>query len=198
MLISTIPMNAITTFQGEHRFLSNFWPCCMVWEELVYPTLEHAYAASKTDDPSVKRMIQLCATPGDAKEYLRHHSIQPSALWTIEKKLSVMEQLLFIKFSGKEPFLTRALMATGEVELIEGNTWDDTFWGVCNGDGENNLGKLLMKVRSTLFEEKERIEKHLSSTDTHLQLAEATGLTRLALYEKMMAFNIPQKKFLGY
>lgn len=191
-------MNAITTFQNEHRFLSNFWPCCIVWEELVYPTLEHAYAASKTDDLSVKQMTRSCPTPGDAKDYLYNHAIKPSPSWTIEKKLWVMEELLRIKFGGKEPFLTRALLATGDAELIEGNTWGDTFWGVCNGDGENNLGNLLMKVRTNLFEEKTRIEKHLSSTGTHQQLADATGFTRLSLYEKMMAFDIPQKKYLGY
>lgn len=89
-------------------------------------------------------------------------------------------------------------MTTGNAELIEGNTWNDTFWGVCNGEGENNLGKLLMKVRTNLFEEKMRIEKHFSSTDTHQQLADATGFTRLSLYEKMIAFDIPQKKYLGY
>ncbi len=32
-------------------------------------------------------------------------------------------------------------------ELIEGNHWNDTFWGICNGNGENNLGKILMKIR---------------------------------------------------
>jgi len=109
-----------------------------------------------------------------------------------------MEELLFLKFGGKEPLLTRALMETGNAELIEGNNWEDIFWGVCNGTGENNLGKLLMKLRQSLFEEKKRVEKHLSSTDTHQQLADATGMTRLSLYEKMMAFGIPQKKYLGY
>lgn len=109
-----------------------------------------------------------------------------------------MEELLFLKFGGREPFLTRALMATGDAELVEGNTWDDTFWGVWNGVGENNLGRLLMKVRKTLFEEKALIEKHLSSTDTHQQLSDASGLTRLALYEKMLAFDISQRKYLGY
>ncbi|MES2374696.1 MAG: NADAR family protein [Bacteroidota bacterium] len=193
-----IPMNPITTFQGEHRFLSNFWPCCIVWEDFVYPTLEHAYVASKTDDLTVKQLIRSCPTPGDAKDYLYQHAMKPSPSWTIEKKLLVMEKLLFIKFSGKDPFLTRALMTTGNAELIEGNTWGDAFWGVYNGEGENNLGKLLMKVRTHLFDEKARIEKCLSSTDTHQQLADATGLTRLSLYEKMMAFDIPQKKYLGY
>lgn len=32
----------------------------------------------------------------------------------------------------------------------EGNTWGDKFWGVCDGEGENHLGKLLMEVRAEL------------------------------------------------
>jgi ribA/ribD-fused uncharacterized protein len=191
-------MSAITSFQGDYRFLSNFWPCYIEWQQLVYPSLEHAYAASKTDDPAIKIMIRSCPTPGDAKEFLADQNMGPSASWTIQKKLLVMEELLFLKFGGKETLLTRALMATGSAELIEGNDWDDSFWGVCGGTGENNLGKLLMKVRGTLFEEKKLIENYLSATKTHQQLADATGFTRLALYEKMMAFNIPQKKYLGY
>jgi len=193
-----ILMQAITSFQGEHRFLSNFWPCTIAWEGLVYPSLEHAYAASRTDDASAKMMICSCSTPGEAKEWLTAKVVEPSASWTIPKKLRVMEELLFLKFGGKEPLLTRALMATGKAELIEGNTWNDTFWGVCNGVGENNLGRLLMKVRESLFNEKKHIEENLSSTNTHQELSDATGLSRLALYEKMMAFDIPQKKYLGY
>lgn len=188
----------ITSFQGEHRFLSNFWPCCIVWEGFVYPSLEHAYAASKTDDPAVKEMIRSCPTPGEAKEYLEHHQLKPAITWTIAKKLLVMETLLYQKFGGKEPLLTRALLATGDSELTEGNTWNDHFWGVCNGVGENHLGKLLMKVRKSLVEEKQRIEQQLSLTDTHQQLAAAVGITRISLYQKMMAFGISQKKYLGY
>lgn len=41
-------------------------------------------------------------------------------------------------------------MLTGDAELIEGNNWGDTFWGVCNGRGENMLGKLLMEIRDYL------------------------------------------------
>jgi predicted NAD-dependent protein-ADP-ribosyltransferase YbiA (DUF1768 family) len=55
-----------------------------------------------------------------------------------------MEQLLRQKFAGPRAFL---LAATSPAELIEGNTWHDTFWGVCDGIGENNLGRLLMKIR---------------------------------------------------
>lgn len=43
-------------------------------------------------------------------------------------------------------------MRTGESILIEKNTWGDTYFGVCNGVGENNLGKDLMSIRYRLLE----------------------------------------------
>jgi ribA/ribD-fused uncharacterized protein len=191
-------MKTITSFQGEYRFLSNFWPSLIVWEGLLYPTLEHAYAASKTNDPLVKAQVQLCPTPGEAKEYLATHGLQPDTSWTSERKLEVMEALLLIKFGGKDPLLMRALLATSDAELVEGNDWNDRFWGVCDGIGENHLGKLLMRVRTRLFEEKALLENNISTTDSHQELADKTGMTRLQLYEKMMAFGISQKKLLGY
>lgn len=44
------------------------------------------------------------------------------------------------------------LINTGDAELIEGNSWGDTFWGECNGIGENNLGKILMKIRKEIVD----------------------------------------------
>ncbi len=57
-----------------------------------------------------------------------------------------MKQILRIKFA--DPALRTALEATGEATLIEGNTWNDTFWGVCRGKGQNNLGKILEAIRA--------------------------------------------------
>ena len=45
------------------------------------------------------------------------------------------------------------LLDTYPAELIEGNTWGDTYWGVCNGAGKNMLGKLLMKLRDEMKQE---------------------------------------------
>lgn len=64
--------------------------------------------------------------------------------WEFEK-LSVMEQILRQKFKNAVP--AGVLGSTGKATLIEGNTWGDTYWGVCGGTGENHLGKLLMKIR---------------------------------------------------
>lgn len=62
------------------------------------------------------------------------------------------------------------LLATGNEELIEGNKHGDHFWGVCNGHGENMLGKLLMQLRAELQVEKqpltiEKFAKMLSDSN---------------------------------
>lgn len=46
--------------------------------------------------------------------------------------------------------LKAKLLETGDAELVESNWWHDYFWGVCNGRGENHLGKILMKIRAEL------------------------------------------------
>jgi hypothetical protein len=46
--------------------------------------------------------------------------------------------------------LRQILLDTGNQELIEGNNHNDRYWGVCNGVGENWLGKILMLVRDEL------------------------------------------------
>lgn len=51
------------------------------------------------------------------------------------------------------PELKEMLLATGDEELVEGNYWHDTIWGVCDGVGENHLGKMLMEIREDLRNE---------------------------------------------
>ncbi len=184
-------MSKISSFQGGYRFLSNFWPSHIVYEGLLYPTLEHAYAASKVESPHVKKMIQNCQTPGKAKSYLDDHNLKPDHDWTIPKKLRVMEKLLLIKFGGKEPFLTRSLIATGDCYLEEGNTWEDTFWGTCQGVGKNHLGYLLMEVRGTLVSEKTEIIRQLKEHNgSRKAVAESLKITIQELYEKTIAYEI--------
>ena len=61
----------------------------------------------------------------------------------------VMRGLLARKFApGTE--LAARLLATGDAQLVEGNTWGDRFWGVCRGQGRNQLGQLLMERRDQL------------------------------------------------
>ena len=136
----------IAEFQGEYRFLSNFWPSTVEFEGMTYPTAEHAYQAAKTLDAAERRRIAALPTPAEAKRAGR--ALPPRADWE-QVKFDVMLQCVRDKFS-RDPDLRRRLLDTGEAYLEEGNTWGDTVWGVSNGVGENRLGKILMRVRDEL------------------------------------------------
>jgi predicted NAD-dependent protein-ADP-ribosyltransferase YbiA (DUF1768 family) len=59
---------------------------------------------------------------------------------------------LELKF-GCNADIRKALLATHPQELVEGNYWHDNYWGNClcpkctHIEGQNHLGKLLMKIR---------------------------------------------------
>lgn len=127
----------IDAFNGDYRWLSNFSPMggC-------FPTAEHHYQARKARTPYDAIYVMSAPTPNLAKH--RGRAIHVREDWE-EIKLDVMYDILILKFSI-EPVQTM-LIETGNAELIEGNTWGDTFWGVCKGKGDNYLGELLMCVR---------------------------------------------------
>ena len=132
----------IDSFTGENRFLSNFWPAEVELDGMIFPTVEHAYVAAKTLDMEERRKIQAVATPGQVKRLGRKLVLRPD--WE-DVKLFVMEDLVRQKFQHAD--LRQLLLATGDQELVEGNTWGDTFWGVCFDVGLNHLGLILMEVR---------------------------------------------------
>lgn len=140
----------INKFDGEHRFLSNFWEVPITYERRTYSTVEHAYQASKTIYPEERIAIRDAETPAKAKRLGK--LIIYRADWE-DIKLDVMEALVRQKFT-EHHMLADKLIATGDHELVEGNWWGDTYWGVCKGIGENHLGKILMKVRSELRDQR--------------------------------------------
>jgi N-glycosidase YbiA len=141
-------MVRIEEFQREYRFLSNFWPALVEFDGDIYPSVEHAYQAAKTLDLKDRKWIRESETPGIAKKRGRHVTIRSD--WD-SVKLSIMETLLREKFMLNAS-LKEKLLATGDAHLIEGNKWKDTFWGICNGVGQNHLGKLLMKIRAEIVQ----------------------------------------------
>jgi ribA/ribD-fused uncharacterized protein len=137
----------IDSFSKQYRFLSNFYPCKIWFEGLLYPSTEHAYQAAKTLD--MQERIRISKLPvADAKKAGNKIKIRDD--WE-EIKISVMVQLIDMKFNIQ--LFAEKLLATGEAELIEGNWWNDVFWGVCKGVGKNMLGIILMEKRDRLKEE---------------------------------------------
>ena len=134
----------IDSFSGDYRFLSNFWHSPFTYKKQEWATVEHAFQAAKAVEPISAECIRLARTPAIAKG-LGRKLFSMRSDWQ-EVKVDVMRQLVTLKFKQNKD-LMQLLKDTGDAELIEGNTWGDTFWGVCNGVGENNLGKILMEIR---------------------------------------------------
>lgn len=139
-------MTSIRGFSGEFTFLSNFEPCEIISDGILFKSVEHAFVAAKTLDRDTKLKISQIRTPGQAKRFGRK-SLKLREDWE-QIKVQIMFELLQQKFS-MEPFKAK-LLATGNSHIEETNNWNDTFWGVCNGVGQNKLGKLLMSVRDWL------------------------------------------------
>ena len=138
----------IDKFSGEYEFLSNMYLCNVVYNGITYKCSEAAYQAQKCPELA-PRFSDLNGYV--AKKLGRQVNIRPD--WD-EVKLRVMAEIVFQKFTQNKE-LAEKLLLTGDAELVEGNYWGDTYWGICtnrtyDGVGTNYLGKILMCVRSIL------------------------------------------------
>jgi hypothetical protein len=146
------PKLLIDFFDGtEFDFLSNFHPACITWEGKKWPSTEHAFQAAKTTDVAYAERIRRALSPGHAKSLgqrssFMHYGVALRPDWDTVK-YDIMLDLLRLKFAI--PSLRKALLATGNAKLVEGNSWNDRDWGVC-GEGANNLGRSLMLVRAEI------------------------------------------------
>jgi ribA/ribD-fused uncharacterized protein len=143
-------MQGIYGFFGEHRWLSNFvnGSVPIEMDGMVYATVEAAYQAAKTLDMSARQVFIDNPDPRFAKKQGRTLVLRSD--WD-QVRLTVMEACLQQKFQC--PQLRKALLKTYPYYLEETNTWRDTYWGVCNGIGENQLGRLLMNIREAARKE---------------------------------------------
>lgn len=142
--------NMILCFQGDYHFLSNFhlaqfeWNFCPSWN-----SVEAAFQSAKCITEEERRKFSdMSLTPNEAKRMGQRVQLRPD--WE-QVKDGIMEEIVYEKFFQIESF-ARKLIDTGDAELIEGNTWGDTYWGVDlhTMQGKNKLGKILMKIRDEL------------------------------------------------
>jgi ribA/ribD-fused uncharacterized protein len=123
----------------------------MFYFGLTFTTNEHFYQAMKFDKGSVHRKEISNHPSKGLKKYVNSLKHEWRSDWD-EVKINVMEYSLRYKFSEHNPILRQKLIETRDVELVEMNWWNDIFWGVSlkTNEGENNLGKLLMKIREEI------------------------------------------------
>lgn len=149
-------MNMIDSFTDEMFFLSNFYPCNIEYDEIVYKNAEAAFQAQK------------CAIKGDRYAFSNLNPTEAKNLGRTVKlrkdweniKISEMAKIIHEKFE-QNPDLAEKLLLTGNAYLEEGNTWGDRVWGTVNGKGANNLGRILMNEREKIREQLNEIEYDL-------------------------------------
>lgn len=140
-------MNKINMFRKNYFFLSNFYSCPVEIDGIRFLNAEAAFQAMKCEKKSERYDFRYIPAL-TAKRLGRNVKLRPN--WDL-LKVHYMKKIVLDKFS-RNPELKEKLLATGNAELIEGNFWNDTFWGVDlkTGVGENHLGKILMEVRKEL------------------------------------------------
>lgn len=137
---------------SKYGCFSNFYPCTVEYEGIVYPNSECAWQSLKTFDMDSRDKFATY-TPAGAKKMGRRVSLRSD--WE-EVKYDLMVEVCYAKFSQNEG-LKKILLSTGDEEIIENTTpWHDNIWGNCecekckNKEGKNLLGKALMEVRKSL------------------------------------------------
>jgi ribA/ribD-fused uncharacterized protein len=141
----------ITTFRNHYDFLSNFYPSKVIYEGVFYVCAENAFQAAKTLDPSIQQQFSYLS-PVKAKRFGTQVDLRSD--WE-EVKVEIMLEIVRAKFIQNVE-LKKRLSDTCSEEIMEGNTWHDNFWGVCECEkcggkiGKNILGRILMKVREEI------------------------------------------------
>lgn len=138
-------MEVIREFIDAYAFLSNFYHSPVKYRNLIYLNAEAAFQAQKESCEKDKEQYTRM-NPAQAKLVGRNCNLRED--WE-EIKEQTMYEIVKAKFTQNKA-LARLLLATGDAYLEEGNWWHDTTWGVCNGVGQNKLGKILMRVREEL------------------------------------------------
>lgn len=138
----------VNEFSGDYEFLRNDFPCIVSFEGDMYPSVEHAFQAAKTNDVAIRQQIRGAVNGNEAKRIGRKISLS-STIWKSQRS-DIMSALVRQKFT-ENVNLKIKLLLTGNQELIQGNCKDDQFWGqTIDGVGENTLGKILMRTRAAI------------------------------------------------
>ena len=129
--------------------LNNFSANAVEIDGVIYPTSEHAYHAAKCTNIKGKEEILAAKSPLLVKEISNKKYRKARHPNWDNIKLQVMESILRAKLD-QHGEVRDALVKSGDEEIAE-NSPIDSFWGRGkNGNGENQLGKLWMKIRSEL------------------------------------------------
>lgn len=137
-------------YPREFYCLDNFSSFAVVRNGIKYPTVEYAYQALKFAQtaPSVEKEIMECMSSHEAQKIAYANRDKQNPHWD-DIKVDVMEELLRLKLR-QNPYVKTKLSETKDYLICEDSP-KDNFWGIGpNRDGQNQMGRLWMKLRGEL------------------------------------------------
>jgi N-glycosidase YbiA len=133
-------------FSGPFDPLNNFSAHTVnIWGK-TFQTVEHAFQWKKFEltEPELANKIEKAGSPWLAKIYSKE-SKNYLARWH-DIKVEIMFDIVSAKVAQHQD-VRKILMATGDKKIVENSPVDD-FWGCgSDGKGQNQSGKILMRIR---------------------------------------------------
>lgn len=161
--MNNLKITKIHRWHQEFEWLSNNYLSQIRFEGDPYPSVTHAFIASRTKDQTIRNKVTK-AKFSELPDLLRKMGT-PHSGW---HQNTVMKELLEVKFGlfpGGSPLefkvpmkLLKQLIQTGSAQLVYGNYDHDMMWGqcLCNTEdckdyvGKNLLGFIIMSIRDRI------------------------------------------------
>lgn len=141
---------AIYFYSSSDKYgeFSNFADFGFDYENRYYPTVEHFYQSQKFVDKNYSELIRRARTPKTAADLGKNRDQKLIADWD-KIKNDIMLVGVQKKFET-HGVLKELLLSTDENLIIENSPYDN-YWGIGQtGEGLNQLGTILMRVRQKL------------------------------------------------
>ncbi|KAJ7492059.1 hypothetical protein FB451DRAFT_1022046 [Mycena latifolia] len=158
-----LPASRILFYNRDDPYygFTNFSPHPVEYKGKSYPTSEHLFQAFKFMEkrPDIAEKLRTISKfPRDVFQEAHKQHAHVRSDWK-DVKIAMMDIAVGLKFSQHKE-LRDELLSTGEAELVEDSA-EDAFWGIGkNGDGRNELGKALQRLRTKLRLANQRSEHH--------------------------------------
>ena len=137
-------------YPREFYPFDNFSSFKVEWNGYLFSSVEEAYQAASFmgSDEELVEKIKKSHSADEAQRIAYANRDKRREDWD-DVKISIMEELLRLKIE-QNPYVKKKLLQTEDYMIVEDSPKDD-FWGWGpNRNGQNNLGKLWMKLRGEL------------------------------------------------
>ena len=145
-------MNEVIGFYPREFYpLDNFSSFKVEWDGYLYSSVEEAYQAASFmgSDEEMVQAIKKSHSADEAQRLAYVNKDKRRDDWDLIK-LDVMELLLRLKLE-QNPYVLKKLLQTGDYYIVEDSP-KDSFWGWGpDRCGENQLGRLWMRLRKELI-----------------------------------------------